>query len=90
MVRTAKPLNLRAGDWATNGLGRNVSHSFGYGLMDAGEMVKRAANWTRIPEQHKCSVAYPSNYKSVLELVFFSAVCVAVINGFVFAILKSS
>ncbi|CAJ0962979.1 unnamed protein product, partial [Mesorhabditis belari] len=38
VVRTARPIHLRAGDWVTNGVGRNVSHSFGYGLMDAGAM----------------------------------------------------
>ncbi|KAK6013954.1 convertase P-domain protein, partial [Ostertagia ostertagi] len=39
VIRAAKPINLRAGDWVTNGVGRNVSHSFGYGLMDAGAMA---------------------------------------------------
>lgn len=40
VVRTARPLFLRAGDWQINGVGRNVSHSFGYGLMDAHAMVR--------------------------------------------------
>lgn len=65
VVRTARPLNLRAGDWVTNGVGRNVSHSFGFGLMDAGAMVKLAANWTTVPEQRKCVVAYPARYKPI-------------------------
>jgi furin len=39
-VRCAHNANLRATDWATNAVGRNYSHSFGYGLMDAGCMVK--------------------------------------------------
>lgn len=65
MVRTAKPLNLRAGDWITNGVGRNVSHSFGYGLMDAGAMVKLAANWSTVPEQRRCATEYPARYKLV-------------------------
>jgi subtilisin family serine protease len=38
-VRCAHAANLRATDWAVNALGRNYSHSFGYGLMDASCMV---------------------------------------------------
>ncbi|VDK79502.1 unnamed protein product [Litomosoides sigmodontis] len=65
VVRTARPLNLRAGDWVTNGVGKKVSHSFGFGLMDAGGMVRLASNWTTVPEQRKCVVFYPARYKAV-------------------------
>ncbi|KAK6106499.1 Subtilase family protein [Brugia pahangi] len=65
VVRTARPLNLRAGDWVTNGVGKKVSHSFGFGLMDAGAMVRLANNWTTVPEQRKCVVFYPARYKIV-------------------------
>uniref|UniRef100_A0A8D9AFR3 furin n=1 Tax=Cacopsylla melanoneura TaxID=428564 RepID=A0A8D9AFR3_9HEMI len=54
VVATARPANLRAPDWATNGVGRNVSHSFGYGLMDATAMVHLARQWKTVPEQFKC------------------------------------
>ncbi|CAK9811856.1 Furin-like protease 1, isoform 1-CRR [Anthophora quadrimaculata] len=59
VVRTAKPANLKAPDWVTNGVGRNVSHSFGYGLMDATAMVRLARRWRTVPEQHKCEVSAP-------------------------------
>ncbi|XP_076750015.1 furin-like protease 1 isoform X1 [Xylocopa sonorina] len=59
VVRTAKPANLKAMDWVTNGVGRNVSHSFGYGLMDAAAMVRVARKWRTVPEQHKCEVSAP-------------------------------
>ncbi|XP_034180593.1 furin-like protease 1 isoform X4 [Osmia lignaria lignaria] len=59
VVRTAKPANLKALDWVTNGVGRNVSHSFGYGLMDAAAMVRLARRWQTVPEQHKCEVSAP-------------------------------
>uniref|UniRef100_A0A224XK28 furin n=1 Tax=Panstrongylus lignarius TaxID=156445 RepID=A0A224XK28_9HEMI len=59
VVATAKPANLRAPDWTTNGVGRNVSHSFGYGLMDAAAMVKLARSWPAVPQQHKCEVSAP-------------------------------
>ncbi|XP_044017340.1 furin-like protease 1, isoforms 1/1-X/2 isoform X2 [Aphidius gifuensis] len=57
VVRTAKPANLRAPDWVVNGVGRNVSHSFGYGLMDATAMVRLAKKWRTVPEQRKCEVS---------------------------------
>ncbi|XP_051170796.1 furin-like protease 1 [Leptopilina boulardi] len=59
VVRTAKPANLNATDWVTNGIGRNVSHSFGYGLMDASAMVRLARKWRTVPEQHTCEVIAP-------------------------------
>ena len=34
-----------------------VSHSFGFGLMDASAMVDYARNWTTVPEQHRCEIA---------------------------------
>ena len=51
VVKTSQPRNLRATDWLTNGLGRKVSHSYGYGLMDTAAMVKLAKNWTLVPTQ---------------------------------------
>ena len=38
-VQCAHNANLRATDWSHNAVGRNFSHSFGYGLMDASCMV---------------------------------------------------
>lgn len=57
VVRTARPENLEAPDWQSNGVGRHVSHRFGYGLMDAYAMVQLARNWTSVPTQRKCEVA---------------------------------
>ncbi|XP_049818358.1 furin-like protease 1, isoforms 1/1-X/2 isoform X2 [Aethina tumida] len=65
VVRTARPENLYANDWQTNGVGRNVSHSFGYGLMDAHAMVKLAKRWITVPEQHKCEISASSAAKSI-------------------------
>uniref|UniRef100_A0A0K2T2H0 furin n=1 Tax=Lepeophtheirus salmonis TaxID=72036 RepID=A0A0K2T2H0_LEPSM len=45
---------LKSDDWSVNGAGREFSHSYGFGLMDADAMVKLAANWTNIPEQMIC------------------------------------
>ncbi|GIX82400.1 hypothetical protein CEXT_97551, partial [Caerostris extrusa] len=43
-------------NWSTNGVGRNVSHSFGYGLMDAGAMVRLAKRWHPVPLQKLCEI----------------------------------
>lgn len=55
-VRTAHVANLRATDWRVNGLGRNYSHSFGYGVMDASAMVRLAQLWTTAPEKFSANV----------------------------------
>lgn len=65
VVRTARPQNLIAPDWQTNGVGRNVSHSFGYGLMDAYAMVQLARKWVTVPEQHKCEIQAPQTMKTI-------------------------
>lgn len=54
VVRTSLPRHLSTGDWRTNGVGRRVSHSYGYGLLDAGAMVALAQNWTTVGPQHQC------------------------------------
>lgn len=59
VVRTAKPANLIDPTWSKNGVGRRVSHSFGYGLMDASAMVKLARHWKNVPEQQRCEINAP-------------------------------
>nr|XP_060611444.1 furin [Anolis sagrei ordinatus]XP_060611445.1 furin [Anolis sagrei ordinatus]XP_060611446.1 furin [Anolis sagrei ordinatus] len=56
VVQTSKPAHLNTNDWATNGVGRKVSHSYGYGLLDAGAMVALAKNWTSVGPQRKCII----------------------------------
>jgi len=65
VVKTARPLNLKAPDWSSNALGRKISHSFGYGLMDTGAMVKAAKTWNNVPKQEKCEVHTPYYYKII-------------------------
>ncbi|NXR64298.1 PCSK4 convertase, partial [Rhadina sibilatrix] len=56
IIRASKPAHLQAEDWAENGVGRRVSHYYGYGLLDAGLLVQAATTWTRTRPQEKCSV----------------------------------
>jgi hypothetical protein len=67
IVRTARPANLKAPDWRTNGLGRKVSHSYGYGLMDTTAMVRLAKNWTLMPPQVRRSVPFCKLLKSIFN-----------------------
>jgi len=55
-VRNAQVANLKATDWRVNALGRNYSHSFGYGVMDASAMVKMAQTWTLVPQKYSANV----------------------------------
>ena len=65
MVRTARPANLEAPDWQQNGVGRRVSHSYGYGLMDARAMVEMARRWRFVPPQQSCEVVSPHYYRAI-------------------------
>ncbi|NWX33981.1 PCSK4 convertase, partial [Notiomystis cincta] len=56
IIRASKPAHLQAEDWAENGVGRRVSHYYGYGLLDAGLLVQAATTWARTRPQEKCSV----------------------------------
>ncbi|XP_041648353.1 proprotein convertase subtilisin/kexin type 6-like isoform X2 [Cheilinus undulatus] len=54
LVRTSRPVHLRADDWKTNAAGHRVSHLFGFGLVDAEAMVLEAKKWRTVPTQHTC------------------------------------
>lgn len=66
VVRTARPERLSVGgEWRVNGAGRNVSHSFGYGLLDAAGMVRLARSWRTVPPQRRCELAAPRPQRPV-------------------------
>ena len=53
MSSRPEPL-LEEPGWLRNGAGRQFSHKFGYGLMDAERIVDLATNWRTLPSQHIC------------------------------------
>uniref|UniRef100_A0A8C9VBJ2 Furin, paired basic amino acid cleaving enzyme n=2 Tax=Scleropages formosus TaxID=113540 RepID=A0A8C9VBJ2_SCLFO len=65
VVRTSNPAHLTTNDWKTNGVGRRVSHSYGYGLLDAGAMVALARNWTNVGLQRKCTLSMVSEPRNI-------------------------
>ncbi|XP_046890414.1 furin (paired basic amino acid cleaving enzyme) b isoform X1 [Hypomesus transpacificus] len=72
VVRTSQPAHLSADDWKTNGMGRRVSHSYGYGLLDAGAMVALAQNWTSVGPQHQCVLTMLSEPREMGSRLVFS------------------
>ncbi|KAJ8003007.1 hypothetical protein DPEC_G00164890 [Dallia pectoralis] len=72
VVRTSQPAHLSTDDWRTNGVGRRVSHSYGYGLLDAGAMVALAKNWTSVGPQHQCVLTMLSEPMEIGSRLLFS------------------
>ncbi|KAM4553978.1 furin (paired basic amino acid cleaving enzyme) b isoform 1-T2 [Fundulus diaphanus] len=72
VVRTSLPGHLIAADWKTNGVGRIVSHSYGYGLLDAGAMVNLAQNWTTVGPQHQCVLTMLTGPRDIGNKLVFS------------------
>ncbi|RMC00970.1 hypothetical protein DUI87_22657 [Hirundo rustica rustica] len=78
IIRASKPAHLQAEDWAENGVGRRVSHYYGYGLLDAGLLVQAASTWTGTRPQEKCSVQavqVPRDIGSALSISVDASSC---------------
>lgn len=70
VVLTSNPDPLqKENGWMYNGVRRKVSHKFGYGLMDAGQMVNLAEKWTAVPSQHICRCKFEF-FSSYLHKIF--------------------
>uniref|UniRef100_A0A9J8AQS0 Proprotein convertase subtilisin/kexin type 5a n=1 Tax=Cyprinus carpio carpio TaxID=630221 RepID=A0A9J8AQS0_CYPCA len=54
VVKTSRRGHLSASDWQSNGAGYDVSHLYGFGLMDAEAMVKEAETWKQVTPQYVC------------------------------------
>ncbi|VDD78363.1 unnamed protein product [Mesocestoides corti] len=48
-----------------NGAGLEFNHLFGYGVLDAGDMVRIAKLWTTVPERFHCIAGFFSGRKVV-------------------------
>ncbi|XP_076879104.1 proprotein convertase subtilisin/kexin type 6 [Brachyhypopomus gauderio] len=55
LVKTSRPVHLKANDWKTNAAGHKVSHLYGFGLVDAEAMVVEAKKWRSVPPQNTCT-----------------------------------
>lgn len=52
------PLASVKNTWFKNGKGFWVSNDFGFGLLNAENMVTMAKGWKTVPEKHTCIVTY--------------------------------
>lgn len=55
IARTARiPTLAETDDWIINGAGFHVSEKFGFGVLDVGQMVSLAQNWTIVQQRYEC------------------------------------
>ncbi|XP_075391324.1 proprotein convertase subtilisin/kexin type 4 isoform X2 [Tenrec ecaudatus] len=84
VVRASKPAHLHAEDWRTNGVGRQVSHHYGYGLLDAGLLVDLARTWQPTRPQQKCTVSVvytPTTITSLMRVPTNVSACMGLPNA---------
>ncbi|XP_034048082.1 proprotein convertase subtilisin/kexin type 5 [Thalassophryne amazonica] len=67
IARTAQSHHLIAPDWHLNGAGYNVSHLYGFGLLDAERMVKEAEQWKEVPSQRVCEEEVPTQHSRMIH-----------------------
>ncbi|XP_063770373.1 proprotein convertase subtilisin/kexin type 4 isoform X2 [Pseudophryne corroboree] len=72
VVRASSPANLIANDWVTNGVGRKVSHHYGYGLLDAGRVVDLAQKWVTTHPQRRCLISFVTSPQQVSSSLVLS------------------
>uniref|UniRef100_A0A8C7QU47 P/Homo B domain-containing protein n=1 Tax=Oncorhynchus mykiss TaxID=8022 RepID=A0A8C7QU47_ONCMY len=75
LVKTSRPVHLKANDWKTNAAGHRVSHLYGFGLVDAEGMVVEAKKWRSVPTQHTCTRIRPASRNQSLNSTITSTGC---------------
>lgn len=55
LVHTARVNDAGDWSWGTNGAGHDVSHKYGFGVIDAGAAVELALNWTNVEAEENVS-----------------------------------
>ena len=78
IVRTARRANLRGEDWTVNGAGHNISHAFGFGLMDAGAMVRAAQVWETAPEQMRCEAEWEGGEVTIITIIIIKTITIII------------
>uniref|UniRef100_A0A8C5LYY2 P/Homo B domain-containing protein n=1 Tax=Leptobrachium leishanense TaxID=445787 RepID=A0A8C5LYY2_9ANUR len=81
VMRASSPGNLKADDWMNNGVGRKVSHHYGYGLLDAGRLVGLAQKWESTHPQRKCLVEIVNNPQEVRSYLLVRQIITACVNS---------
>ncbi|XP_067951306.1 PC3-like endoprotease variant B [Watersipora subatra] len=60
VVLTSKVPNAIETGWTINGAGLHINDKFGYGTLDAAQMVQLAQIWSNVGPQHRCVVQSPT------------------------------
>jgi proprotein convertase subtilisin/kexin type 2 len=62
-------------NWTINGAGLEFNHLFGYGVLDAGDIVDMARNWKTVPSRYHCAAgtisgeyAFTTNQSLILTI----------------------
>ncbi|CAF1214953.1 unnamed protein product [Rotaria sordida] len=53
--------------WHINGAGLEFNHLFGFGVLDAGDMVRHAKNWKSLPTRFHCSAGNVTGKRIIPE-----------------------
>ncbi|CAM4740900.1 unnamed protein product [Rotaria magnacalcarata] len=53
--------------WHINGAGLEFNHLFGFGVLDAGDMVRHAREWKPLPARYHCSAGNITGKRSIPE-----------------------
>lgn len=66
--------------WQTNGIGLKFNHLFGFGVLNAANMVRTAARWKTVPPRYRCSaglISTPHNIPQdgAIELTINTDAC---------------
>ncbi|PAA90343.1 hypothetical protein BOX15_Mlig001076g2 [Macrostomum lignano] len=67
-------------DWTVNSAGLEFNHLFGYGVLDAGDIVKTARDWKTVPERFHCIAGevkrlYHFNVQNAIEMEIDTDAC---------------
>lgn len=62
--------------WRRNGVGLEFNHLFGYGVLDAGGMVKMAKEWRTVPERFHCVAGSIQGAQWVITANFVFLICI--------------
>ncbi|CAF2545866.1 unnamed protein product [Rotaria sp. Silwood2] len=86
IARTARIPNLsETDDWIINGAGYHVNDKFGFGVLDVGQMISLAQNWTNVQPRYECYHEYEGGPKqldigAIVEVSIYVTECENVSN----------
>lgn len=60
ITRTARIPNVEdTSGWIINGAKFHVNENYGFGVLDAAQMVQEAQTWKNVGKRERCEIVYP-------------------------------